>query len=136
MAASDTAKSFRPYVEELLENGYARENLREAMDNLRGAYARARKRRVKAARDERVRQQLKTAALSIAEVSSALRSGRQKPKRRWGRRLLFLAGLGAVGVGVALAADEELRASLLGSGSPAEQTDGAAPTRAAVATPA
>jgi hypothetical protein len=49
MTASDTTARVTPYIEELLENSYARENLRDAAQNLRGAYARAQKRRARAA---------------------------------------------------------------------------------------
>jgi hypothetical protein len=115
MTASDTTARITPYIEELLENGYARENLRDAARNIRGAYGRARKRRAKAARDEKLRRQVQSAAGSLAEAGRALRSGRRTPRKRWGRRLLFLLGLGVAAAGIALAADEELRASILGS---------------------
>ena len=130
MTASETATRFRPYVEELLVNSYARENLRDAVENLRGAYDRVQKRRVKAARDERLRRQLETAVRSTVEAGKALRSARERPKRRWGRRVFLLAAFGAVGVGVALAVDERLRASVLGSDAAPARADGGTPTRA------
>jgi hypothetical protein len=120
MTASDRAAIVTPYIEELLENSYVRENLRDAAQNVRGAYGRAHKRRAKATGDERFRRQVQDAARSITEAGSALRSGRRKPRPRWGRRLAFLLGLvGVAAVGIALAADEELRASLH-AGSPPE----------------
>jgi ferric-dicitrate binding protein FerR (iron transport regulator) len=115
MTASDTTARITPYIEELLENGYARENLRDAARNIRAAYRRVRKRRAKAARDERLRRQVQAAARSLTEAGRALRTGRRKPRRRWGRRLLLLLGLGIAAAGIAVAADEELRASILGS---------------------
>jgi hypothetical protein len=45
MPATDMAARFTPYVQELLENEYARDNLREGADKLRAAYERSRKRR-------------------------------------------------------------------------------------------
>jgi hypothetical protein len=41
-----------PYVEQLLEDETARENLRRGADKLRDAYERSQKRRVKASGDE------------------------------------------------------------------------------------
>ena len=95
MTASDTAAGVTPYIAQLLENSDARENLRDAAQNIRGAYGRAQKRRAKTARDERFRSQVQAAARSITEAGRALRSGRQKPRQRWGRGLLFLLGLGS-----------------------------------------
>jgi hypothetical protein len=116
-AAADTTSRLSPYVEELLENEYARDNLREGADRLRSAYERSRKRRVKAARDERLRHQLVAAVASLGVGAKALASGRRKPPRRRGRALLALLAGVAIGAAVALAANEDLRASLLGSGS-------------------
>jgi hypothetical protein len=136
MAVPEGFARLGPYAQRLAENEYLQENLRDAVRNLREAHSRAQKRRVKAARDERVQRRLQAAALSIAEAGRALRGDRRKPKPRWGRRLLVLVGVGAVGVGVAIAASEELRASILGSDSPGQPTDEAAPAGTPVATPA
>jgi hypothetical protein len=121
MPATDLA----PYVEELLENEYARDNLREGAERLRSAYGRSRKRRVRATRDEKLRHQLQAAVAAIGVGGKALASGRRKPPRRRGRALLaLLAGLG-IGAAVALAANEDLRSKLLGSGASEEfGTDG------------
>jgi hypothetical protein len=135
MTASDTAARATPYIEELLENNYARENLRDAAQNLRGAYARAQKRRAKAVSDDRLRRQVQAAGRSITDAGRALRSGRRKPKARWGRRLVFLLGLvGVAAVGIALAADEELRAAVFGSDGSGQRE--AEPTPAAEGAPA
>jgi hypothetical protein len=99
MATADTAMR----IERLLENEYAQEQLRDGMKNLRAAYERARKRRVKPTRDERLRRQVQAATASLTEAANAFRTDRQKPKPRWGRRLLIAGGVGAVGVGTALA---------------------------------
>jgi hypothetical protein len=99
MAQMDTATR----IEQMLENDYAQDQLREGVKNLRAAYQRASKRRVKKARDERLRRQLQTAATSITEAAGAFRSGRQKPKPRWGRRLLVLVALLGIGGGIVVA---------------------------------
>jgi len=126
-AATDVTSRLTPYVEELLENDYARDNLREGADRLRDAYERSQKRRVKAARDAKLRHQLEAAAASLGVGAKALASGGRRPRRRRGRALLALLAGVAIGGAVALVANnEELRASLLGStGSPGEpSTDG------------
>jgi hypothetical protein len=98
MAQMDTAAR----IEQLLDNEYAQEQLREGVKNLRAAYERASKRRVKKAQDKRLRRQLQSAAASIAEAARAFQSGRQKPKPRWGRRLLLVGGLAGAATGVAV----------------------------------
>jgi hypothetical protein len=120
MPATDVTSRLTPYVQELLENEYARDNLREGADRLRSAYERSQKRRVKAARDEKLRHQLAAAAASLGVGAKALASGRRKPPRRRRRALLVLLAGVAIGGAVALAANEDLRASLLGSESEGE----------------
>src|SRR4051812_24504293 len=68
MAATQTASRVGPYVERLLENSYAQEQLGEAVESLRAAYQRASKRRVEPTRDEKLRRQIRQAALSITEA--------------------------------------------------------------------
>ena len=100
MSRSDQAARAAPYLQELVENDYVRENMREGYDRLRAAYARSRKRRVEPTRDEKLQRQLSGAVRSISEAASALQSGRRKPERRWGTRLAVVAGL-AVAAGAA-----------------------------------
>lgn len=93
MLATDAASRLTPYIEELLDNKHARENLREGASQLRAAYERSKERR--------------------------------KPERRRGRRLVWLLGIGIFGAGLALAASEDLRSSLLGSSSqPGQPSEG------------
>ena len=116
------ASRLTPYVQELLDNEYAQENLLNGAARLRAAYERSKKRRVNGARDRKLRRQLTVAALSLGEGAKALAGGRRKPPKRRGRRLVMLLGIGALGTGVALAANEDLRSSLFGSASQSEST--------------
>jgi hypothetical protein len=122
-SATDSVSRLTPYVQELLDNDYARDNLRDGADKLRDAYQRSRKRRVQAAHDGKLRRQLGIAAVSLAEGGRALSSGRRKPKKSKGRRLLLVLGIGALGAGVALAVSEDLRDLLQGRGE--SSSDGA-----------
>ena len=115
MAATESASRLGPYVERLLQNAYVQDNLLDAVENLREAYERAQKRRVEPARDEKIRHQLRQAALSLKEAGEALKSGRQKPKKHRAKRMLIVASLGAVGTAAALAASEEFRSKLFDS---------------------
>ena len=126
MRRSDTATSVMPFLERALDNRYAQENLSDAAENLRAAYRRASKRRVQPTRDKKLREQLRQAALSITEAGSAIKTGRQKPRKRWGRRVLVVIGVGTVGAAAALAASDELRNTVFGDGAePPEQGDAA-----------
>ncbi len=113
MAATATAARLAPYLEQLLEDDSARKDLRRGADKLREAYERSQKRRVKATRDEKLRAQLKSAAELLGEGANELISHTQKPKKRRGRNLLRLLPLAAIGAGVAIALDEDLRSSLM-----------------------
>lgn len=126
MAATETLARLGPYAEGLAENDYVQEKLRSAAHNLRGAYERSQKRRVKATRDEKLRAQVQAAARSMTEAGKALASGHQKPKQRRGRRLLLLLTLGALAAGAALAANEQLREAIFG-GRDGELGESAAP---------
>lgn len=104
-----------PLAEELLDNAYARENLQEGAEKLREAYDRSRKRRVKPAKDRKLRKQVEAAIQAIDEGTAALASGRQKPKRTGRKVVLAMIGLAAAGAGVALATNEDLRGQVFGS---------------------
>jgi hypothetical protein len=101
MNSETTISKIAPYLEEALENGYAREQLRGGAANLRAAIERSRKGRVKPAKDKKLRREVKAAAAAIGEGAQALASGRQKPKRRWPKRLLLLLVGGGVAAGAA-----------------------------------
>src|SRR3954469_14209504 len=115
MGIPNLGSQLAPLAEELLENRHARESLRESAEKFGEAYARAQKRRVKPSRDRKLRAQFEDAIAAFDEGSAALLSGRRKPRRAGRRVLVGLALAGAAGVGVALAASEELRESVIGS---------------------
>ena len=114
MAASDYPDKAGVYAQRLIDNEYVQENLVQAAESLRAAYRRASKRRVEPARDEKLRRQVRQAALSLREAASALQSGRSKPKKRRGRRVLIVLAVGAGAAAAILASNEELRKKLLG----------------------
>lgn len=128
MLRSDTAAGVTPFLERALDNRYAQENLSDAAEKLRAAYRRASKRRVEPTRDKRLHEQLRQAALSITEAGRAIKTGRQKPRKRWGRRVLVVIGVGAVGTAAAMAASEELRSTVFGDGAESQHQDDAART--------
>jgi hypothetical protein len=114
-----TATKAGVYAQRLIDNQYVQDNLARAAESLQAAYNRASKRRVSPAADKKVLGQLRSAVLSVSEAASALKAGREKPKPRWGRRVILVVGVGAAGAAAALAASEELRNKLLGDDSAA-----------------
>ena len=113
--ATDSISRIAPYIDQLLEDESARDNLRRGADKLRAAYQRSQKRGTKSSKDKKLRRQLQGAAQSLADGASSLVHDAQKPKKRRGRSLLTLLILGVIGAGVAIALNEDLRSSLLGS---------------------
>ena len=104
-----------PLAEELLDNAYARENLREGAEKLRDAYGRAQKRRVKPTRDRKLRRQFEAAIAALDEGTAALASGRKKPKRTGRKVVLSLLAIAAGRRCRGAGADEDLRESVFGS---------------------
>jgi hypothetical protein len=101
---TDTASRLAPYARQLAENEYARENLRRGAENLRAAYKRSQKRRVKNAKDEKLHHQLEKAFSQLTEGTRALAGKRQKPKRHWPKRAAVVGLAGAAAAGAAMAA--------------------------------
>ena len=126
MLRSDTAIGVTPFLERALDNRYAQENLSDAAEKLRAAYLRASKRRVEPTRDKKLREQLREAGLSLTEAGRAIKTGRQKPRKRWGRLVLVVIGIGAVGTAAAMAASEELRSTVFGDGAESQHQGDAA----------
>jgi type VI protein secretion system component VasK len=122
MRGTTTAYRLAPYAKQLAENEYARENLRRGAENLRAAYERSQKRRVKNAKDEKLHHQLEAALAQLSEGTRALATRRQKPKPRWPKRLAVVGLVGAAAAGIAVTAGDEIK-SALGMGG--EQEPGA-----------
>jgi hypothetical protein len=115
MALTDAPSRLLPLAEEILDNQYARENLREGAEMLRGAYGRAQKRRVKPARDRKLRRQFEAAIAALDEGTAALASGRRKPKRTGRKVVLTVVVVAGAGAAAALALNEGLRESVFSS---------------------
>jgi hypothetical protein len=101
MAVTDVPSRLMPLAEELLDNDYARENLREGAEKLRDAYGRAQKRRVKPTTDRKLRRQFEAAIAALDEGTAALASGRKKPKRTGRKVLVGLLVAAAAGASAA-----------------------------------
>src|SRR5687767_11625086 len=108
-AAGKAARS-NPYVNQLIEDGELRDNLRTAYESARKAYGRINgKGPVKAlTEDKKVQKELREAASSLRDAAETLRGSTKKRKRR-GRKLLLVV----VGAGLAVALSEGLRKKLL-----------------------
>jgi hypothetical protein len=111
--AADAAKAARknPYLQRLVEDEDLRNNLRDAYESARHAYARmnhGKKPTKQLMDDKKLHKDLKNAADSLREATDALRQGPKRSKRR-GRKLMVLV----VGAGAALALSEGLRKQVL-----------------------
>ena len=108
--ASNAADTARPYVQRLIEDDDLRDNLREAYDAGRDAYARASgaKRPSDVLEDKKLQKDLRNASESLRAATDALREPKKK-KSTLGR-LLLLVIVGAI---LALALSEELRKTVL-----------------------
>ena len=106
VAAGNAVRS-NEYVQRLVED----EELRTAFDSAKKAYARINgKGPMKAlTEDKKTQKELKEAASSLRDAAEALRGGKKKRKRRFGKLLL----VGIVGGGLALALSEDLRKKAL-----------------------
>ena len=109
MAFGDTAARLSPYMQEALDNRDVRTQLRRGTDRVRDAYERGRKRRVKAARDEKLRRQAREGLVAFATAAAMLKKQTEKPKRHRGRRVLVVLSLGAIGTGAAYVLKEQGR---------------------------
>jgi len=110
--ASEAATSLRsnPYVQRLIEDEELRDNLREAVESARDAYARIANGKGPAKailEDKKVHKDMRKAAESLREASDQLRGKRRKS--RLGRLIL----LALVGAAIALVLSEDIRKALL-----------------------
>jgi adenylosuccinate synthase len=110
VAAAEAVRS-NEYVQRLVEDDELRDNLRTAYESAKKAYSRINgKGPMKAlTEDKKTQKELKEAASSLRDAADALRNGKKKKKRRFGRVLL----LAIVGGGLALALSEDLRKKVL-----------------------
>jgi hypothetical protein len=112
--ASSAVEGARPYVQRLIEDEELRDNLREAYDAGRNAYARASGAKKPSALldDKKLQDDLKSASESLRAVSDALREPEKMPKSGGHpiAKLLLIAFVGAV---LAIALSEDLRKSIL-----------------------
>lgn len=115
MALTDAPSRLLPLAEELLDNRYARDSLREGAEKLRDAYGRARRQRVKPSRDRKLRRQFEATITALDEGTAALASGRKKPKRTGRKVVLTVLAVTGAAAAAALALNEDLRESVLGS---------------------
>jgi short subunit dehydrogenase-like uncharacterized protein len=115
MAMTEARSRLLPLAEELLDNRYARENMREGAEKLRDVYARAQKRRVKPSQDRKLRRQFEAAIVALDEGTAALASGRKKPRRTGRKVVLTVLAVTGAAAAAALALNEDLRESVLGS---------------------
>ena len=99
------------YVQRLVEDEDLRDNLRAAFESAKKAYSRIDgKGPVKALTDDKKTQkEIREAASSLKEAADALRGGKKKKRKGFGRILL----LGIVGGGLALALSDDLRKKVL-----------------------
>jgi hypothetical protein len=110
--ASEAASSLRsnPYVQRLIEDEDLRDNIREAVEAARDAYARIANGKGPAKaimEDKKVHKDLRTAAESLREASEQLRGKRRKS--RLGRLIL----IALIGAAIALILSEDIRKALL-----------------------
>jgi hypothetical protein len=102
-----------PYVQRLIEDDDLRDNLRNAFEAARDAYARATgngKGPVKAVTsDRKIQKDLREAAERLRDASEQLRAPKKRKKSKLGRLIL----LGIVGAAIALVLSEDARKAVL-----------------------
>ena len=81
--AKKQAEAGIPYVRRLMEDRYVHEQLRSAAGGLRGAYSRVRSRGAKATEDKKLYGNLRQAASSIRNATTAVARPEPEPKRRF-----------------------------------------------------
>jgi hypothetical protein len=109
--AGEAASSLRsnPYVQRLIDDDELRENLRDAVEAARDAYARISNGKGPTAilEDKKVQKDLRQAAESLREASEQLRGKRKKSRLG---RIILIALLGAI---IAVLLSEDIRKALL-----------------------
>jgi hypothetical protein len=96
--AKSKAKSVRPYVEQLLEDEFVQEQLRDALSAARAAYARARTQRIQVVEDKGAYRNLRQAATALRRASQALGPVEPQPKHGGRKFAMFMLGVAATAV--------------------------------------
>ena len=111
--ASTAYEGARPYVQRLIEDEELRDNLREAYEAGRNAYARASGAKKPSALldDKKLQKDLKSASESLRAASEALREPEKAAKR--GHPFLKLLVIAFIGAVLAIALSEDLRKAVL-----------------------
>lgn len=65
MSATEAVSRLTPYARGVFDNPEVQDQLRRGAERLRSAYMRSRKRRIKAARDEKLRRQAREGAVAL-----------------------------------------------------------------------
>jgi hypothetical protein len=103
-----------PYIRRIAEDEDLRQNIMDAYESARKAYARLSNGKSPSKQifdDKKLQKEIKNAAESIKDASVALREAPKKRKRKGGFGKLLLVGV--AGAGVALAVSEGLRKKVL-----------------------
>jgi hypothetical protein len=105
---------YNPYVQRVIEDEDLRDNIVQAYDSARKAYARLTNGKSPTTQifdDKKLQKEIKKTASNVRDASVALHEAPRKQKSGGGfKRLLFV---GVVGTGVALAVSESLRKKAL-----------------------
>ena len=105
---------YNPYVQRIIEDEDLRDNVVQAYESARKAYARLNNGKSPTKQifdDKKLQKELRKAAYNVKDVSVALHEAPQKKRR--GLSLKRVVLLGAVGTGVALAVSEGFRKKVL-----------------------
>ena len=125
--AKSSADKLIPYVDRYLDNDYARKNAGRAGSAIRDAYHRASRKGLRAPADRKFRDRVADSVIALRETSDAIQHGRRKPRGQTARRVgIAVLTLGAVAV-VALAANDDLRAAVMGDETTFPPADPVAP---------
>jgi hypothetical protein len=110
MAVSDRAAAVGTYAQQLLDNQDVQTSARQAAENARAAYQRARGQDPrKAVQDRKLRRRVTAAVMAAGEFLGAVSETPPKPRSPWPRRVALLAIIGA---GAWLISNQGIRARI------------------------
>jgi hypothetical protein len=112
MAVSDRAAAVGTYAQQLLDNQDVQASARQAADNARAAYQRARGQDPrKAVQDRKLRRRVTNTVRAAGEFLGAVSETPPKPKSPWPRRIALVAIIGGAAW---LISNENIRARIQG----------------------